>query len=236
MAWSFISQQDGAHTTSTNPTATLPPTYTTDDLLLLFINKRDVSETITVAPDQGYVLLGEDDAGVETSAIWIYGKIATSGSETAPTWTFSGTATASYFMASFRDSLGPTAIGSIVHALAKGDTTTNNAATITYPALTITVDNCLVLVMGRKRKAVDEATTVNALAGFTEIDEFRRTNASSTIAVWTYQIQTTATSITSGTLALTTWTEASTTERALTIALLATAVATLDPIRLIWRV
>lgn len=237
MSWSLISVTNGTNDGTTAVTAVLPATYATGDLLLLFIIKRGTSQTITVAPDQSYVLLGEDNAGSETGGIWLYGKIATSGSETAPSYTFSGTAPATNLMASFRDSNGATAIGSIVHALAKGDTATNSNATVTYPALTVTQDNCLVITAGWKQKSIDEATESGDPSGFTIIQDFRRPASSATAAAWHYQIQTTAASITSSTYSLSPWTEGTQNERALTIALLATAgAAPLAPIRLIWRV
>ena len=227
MSWSFISAGTAGYSTADDPTTfqpSLPTSYTTGDLLLLLLCNRDPTDPLVTAPS-GYTLLGTDDAGSLTGGILIYGKIAVSASETAPAISFSSMSLCNYHMAAFRDSNGVTTLGSITHVLAKGDTASNANTTITYPAATITVDDCLVIIAGRKSKAISEASTVDAEAGFTEISEYRRAVASSQVSVWNYAIQTTAANITSGTwnFATGTWTEGSRDERALTLALLSSA-------------
>jgi hypothetical protein len=208
--------------TSTNesPTAispSLPGTYAEGDLLLLFITTRDVTDTID-GPPSGYTLLAQDNAETYQGGIYLYGKIA-GASESSPSFTVLSNSVTSYGMAAFRDSSGVTALGSIVHAVAKGDTANNTAATITYPSLTVSVGNTLILYLLTKNKGIDEATTI-ATPG-TEIGEVRRIAASSSINGWGYTIQTTATNITGSTAALTTWTESSNRpERAIVISLL----------------
>lgn len=238
MSWSNISLGDNPVSSSLGTfSGDLPNTYAIGDLLLSSVVIRAGSETITSFPN--YTLLfGEPDGGC-----FLYGRYAT-GSNGSPdanddvSVTRSGTARAAVVTATFRDSLGGTALGSIVHASADSDVANNTAATLDYPGLTITVDNCLVIVIGEKQKAVDEATTVDAEGGLTVLSNYRPAFTTSFITAFQYAIQTTATNLTAGQFNLTTWTEGATrAERALSVALLATAGAPpLDPIRLIWRV
>jgi hypothetical protein len=220
MSWSHISSGSMGFSIAETPTAispSLPGTYAEGDLLLLFITNRDPTDTID-GPPSGYTQLALDDAGSLTGGIYLYGKIA-GASESSPSFTVLSNSLATYGMAAFRDSNGVTALGGIVHAIAKGDTANNTAATITYPSLTITVDGTLVLYLLTKNKGIDEATTI-ATPG-TEIGEYRRSVASSSINGWGYTIQTTATSVIGSTAALTTWTESSNRiERAIVISLL----------------
>jgi hypothetical protein len=102
----------------------------------------------------------------------------------------------------------------VVHASA---TATNTAAAnVTVPALTISEDNCLVLVCGWKG---DDWTSVAALSGqgFTELFESPSTAGSDAGIVVDYKIETAATSVTATSLTVTGGTNA--VGRAMTVAL-----------------
>jgi hypothetical protein len=75
-----------------------------------------------------------------------------------------------------------------------------SAQNIAYPAVTITGDGRLVLVVGWK---ADDWTSVAALAGMAEVGETVSTAGDDAGLVWDYQIQTTATNIGAGSLTVT---------------------------------
>jgi hypothetical protein len=167
----------------------LPPSYAVGDLLVLAALARTSSETITV--DNGYSLIHKSTGSGQS----LFGKIATS-SEVAPTATYSGTTRHVAQIAAFR---GVDTNFTSPNATAQSSLGSNTA--LNYPALTPTVDNCLVLYFGRyTQNTTGSNLSSDPISGFTEIGDVHENQGttSSVYFVWDYQIQTTATAISSG--------------------------------------
>lgn len=158
----------------------LPAGLTAGDLLLVLASIRN-SGTGTVTTPDGYTLM------VDHSNFRLYGKYATS-SENAPTISFSdGVANATILAqtAAFR--------GASLEVVASATTTNASAANISYPALGVPENNCLILYLGWRQQDWTSVTSPGTEIG--EPDSGLGDNAGQ---VWAYQVQTTATDISSG--------------------------------------
>lgn len=186
---SFVGVGTSDHDSNAAITPTLPASWQPGDLLLLFTAIRNSPTGFANAPDNTWDLL------LDMANVRLFGKYAQSG-ESTPTVTFTAgvaNATTSGTIAAFRG------VGRTVH---KKATPLLNAAAqnIAYPGLTVTRDNCLVLVLGWKQ---DDWTSVATLAGFSEIGEPSSTTGDDQGLVWDYVLQSTATSIPSGSFTVT---------------------------------
>lgn len=178
---------------SNNSTTPGLPTHASGDLLVVLDLLRATAETSAVT---GYTQLATlSNTGTRITA---FGKID-GGAESGPTVTVSGTAGShSSVMLSFDGTA--TNPATAVHASASAASGTGDN-TIDYPALTITEPNTVVLlILGFNNDDDTAGQTFDTPAGFTQVGEYHTSlGADQTIVVY-YQIQTTATSISAGTV------------------------------------
>jgi len=139
MAWAFqsITAVGTQSTNSTTITATLPATYSSGSLLVLFV-AHDTSSTATSTQSYTNIVSNGAVSGLLFAAVWH--KIATSGSETAPTLTFVSSVKAQYFMVAYSDVASFDAVSTL--ATTSCPTGTTNCTTGT---LTTTASNDLIL-------------------------------------------------------------------------------------------
>jgi len=220
-AYTFRQAGAWAHTTTGTVTPTLGTESTHWDagnLALAFVMTRLGTETVT-APG-GWTLLATSTTG----NVNLYGRILQAG-DTDPVFTLSGTTAHDAQIAIFSGDVWSPVSTIVAHSAVLTDTSVSD---FRYTGLTITTDDCLVLICGQKVKtATSNGTTVDAEPGFTEIGE---TGIAGTqvFAVWNYVQQTTAANITAGTWSQTGTTEAAT-NRGFTLALKSLAASTAAP-------
>lgn len=193
----FVSAGTVAHGNNANVTPGLPAGWAAGHLLVMpaVIRNADAGTPNTPA---GWTLLAELDIGptVAWSNLRLFGKIAQLG-ETAPTVTFfNGTANAdtSAQIAAFSGAFYDLDNLIVRYAACLNPSGQN----ITYPGIPIRLPNCLVLYLGWKQ---DDATSVTSPG--TEIGEHSTTLGDDQLLVWSYQIQTTAANIPSGSFTVT---------------------------------
>lgn len=219
-----------------NNVSVSPGLYTgnsVDDLILNFDAFREPADGTTVTC-AGYTSLAVA-ASTGSRRLSVFAKVH-DGSEANPTNSGDGATNVSHSAATIgitgtlNDLSGgtPEILDGTPQTIVGGATD----LTIEYPALTVTNDNCIVFLAIYNRDDLG-GFTFNTPAGFTKALEADTTlGADHAFAVY-YQIQTTATNISSGTVTKSGGTTA--TNLALIFALQPTVVSSLAPIRLVWR-
>lgn len=184
-------------------TGDLSPTHsgTAGRLALLFAGPENgATETNLNISSGGWTELAA--RGTHTK---IFGRILTGGDAT-PTVDFQVTARHFAQIAEFTGDVPATLTG-IVHA--EADQFNGTVTVPNVPNLTITVDDCLVIIAGWHNKtAASDGSTYDNVPNFTEIAESRPAGTDIDF-VWNYWQQTTATSISGVTRAMTGTTNAS---------------------------
>lgn len=172
---------------SLNPGA--PAGAAVGDLLLLSLVGRDNGQTAP-APTGWTLISPASPVGWN----YLYARIADgTGLDTPSGLLYTGTTRSQAQISAF--SGGGFPLGSIV-TNSVSQYLPGTQTTIRYDAgLTITPANCLVIAVGTKNKTVtSNGTTINSLAGFTQIDSNVETGTDIS-QWWGYQIQTTPTNI-----------------------------------------
>ena len=191
LAASYTAVGANAYVVNTGGTALSPTIHAScaaGNLMLLNTGARGGAETLTVT--------GWDEiASITTNgSLKLLGRIM-QGGDGAPSVDWSGTTAAfAQIMCFSGDVYSP-----ITTINAHTPTTnTGSSAGLSYPALTITTADTLVLIIGRKHKtATGDGITIDAEPGFTEIGESAPASVVN-ISVWNYVQQTTAASISAG--------------------------------------
>lgn len=182
---------DNASVTASVPAASL---YQPDDLLVIVASIRN-SGTGTVDTPAGWEIIKA------SGNVSVFGKLADYGEEDV-TVSFAGGAAGATCIAQMFSVRGTAArrvgIAASIHTSAAQ--LNGSAQNIAYPALTITQDNCAVLVVGWKQ---DDWTSVAQLAGMTEILDSPSVVGSDAGMVADYVVQSTATNLASGSLVVT---------------------------------
>lgn len=193
----------GAAATANNASVTpaLPAGMADGDTLLMLASIRS-SGTGTVVTPLGWKAL------VTSGNVTLLGKIASS-SEVAPTVTFAGGSAGDDTIAqiaAFRNvPLSVFASATLLNA---------SAQNVAYPALTVPLNNGLVLVIGWKQ---DDSTGYAALAGMAELGEANPTAGNDASQAWDYVLQGAASNI--GASSFTVTGGASAISRGLTVAI-----------------
>ena len=197
------------------------------DLLLIATTCRPNASTLTTPT--GWSVLKTNDAETENGAT-LLGRIADGGANDTPTISWS-TGNSSAQIAAFSGDVYTDLATIVAHSAAAAST--SNTVDIPNPAITITTDNCLVIGVAKKRKtATSNEATVTSPTGLNNRIGLDWQGGSLTTLVWDYTQQTTATNISASI-----WNQS--VEESLPYSSLIVALktaATLDPIRLIWRV
>jgi hypothetical protein len=170
---SYVSTGTAAHQNNASVTPGIPAGVQTGDLLLINAAIRTIS-TATPNTPTGYSAL----AGVTGSRL--FGKIATSSAEVAPTVSFTGGAannTTSAQMSLFRG-----AALAVVDAQGLVNLSQQN---MPFPSLTTSNDEELVVYVGQK---IDDWTSVDTVVGATEIGESSSTLGDDQGIVWDYRV------------------------------------------------
>lgn len=195
MAITYVNVGTAAHANAASVTPGLPASIAAGDTLLVIdALKADgtVADSLAEYSQLATIL------GSTSRRLTLLGKIH-DGSESAPQIDITGTGNShSAVMIALRGAYQ--AIASAVHASA-GQTGDNVDLTIEYPALTITENNCAVLlVVSHNDDLAAGALTFDTPAGFTKVGEYDTTlGGDHSFAIY-YQIQTTATNISAGTV------------------------------------
>lgn len=175
----------------TTPTTLTPalPAHASGDLLLCFTTCR--SGTPTVATPSGWTSLA-NVVGTNGRLV-LFGKIAASGSETAPgcVWSnlttgTSGTPAQAQCAVFTGTQLSVGALGTVENGVAS---TTVSASGI---GITTVADNALVLALSTR---LDDAGTWTSPSGFTEIGEAASTSGADMSSSWAYQVKAVAGSV-----------------------------------------
>lgn len=173
-AASFVAAGTAAHADNASVTPALPAGVQQGDLLLVFAANRNTAAVISTPT--GYTAL------MASGNVILLGKIHT-GTESAPTITFTGTTAAgdtmSAQMAAFRNT-------QLVTSYVAGQS--NGAAqNIAVPIASPVQPRQIILWLGWKQ---DDWTSVATLSGATEIGEPATVTGNDQGLVWDYQIQT----------------------------------------------
>jgi hypothetical protein len=223
MAWSapVVGAMAHASNTNTTPLPLVLPTGIVAGHILAIIWTCATAGGATVSFPSGWTELPASRTG-SGNTIRTLAKIA-DGTESGTTVNLTCSTNAACSAIAARAAGGPSSLSSIVHATASaGGSSGANIPRI--PATTITEDDTLVFLIGCKNIG---GSSISVPAGFTELAE----GAFSTIhcMVLDYQIQTTATDVTSGT-----WTvgagDASVSSAGLAVALIAGSGTTAQPV------
>jgi hypothetical protein len=179
----FVSQGTAAHAVNANVTPGMPASTMAGDLLLAYAAIRNSGSGTPNTPT-GYTLMAN------LSNARLFAKIH-SGSEVAPTISFTGGASGqetSAQMCAFRGA------AAILEALSMQ--LNSSAQNIAYPALEVQVNNCVILWIGWK---MEDWTSVDTLAGALEIgDPATVGGGNGQGIVWDFAIQSTATAVNAG--------------------------------------
>ena len=185
---------------TTDMTPTLHASTAEGDLLIAFANKRSSPDDQLNPPVGGnWEILKRHSAAFSgnVSEMTFYAKFA-GAAESSPTFTAVGGSVGTIQILTVRGNFG-SSIPALLSASADDEIFDTN---IEYPALTVTDDNSLILIGGKKRESFPTTVTAGAVSGFTQVGE-RFGGATPMITVWYSQIQTTATNILSGQIPLT---------------------------------
>lgn len=189
-----------AHASNASVTPGIPASVATGNLLLVLAAIRNSGTGLPVVPS-GYERIPAFPAD---SNVQLFGKVATSSGEVAPTITFTAGVANADTSAQMCRVAG--AFSSPTEAFVVSNAQLNaSAQDIAYPAINLVVpnvnlDNCLVLHIGWK---ADDWTSVATIASSTEIGEPDTTTGDDQGLVWDYRIQTTAADIAAGTFVVT---------------------------------
>lgn len=190
------------------------PTRSAGNLILVWAYARSAETAPTVT---GYTTLVSDDRTA------LYGRIATNDASDNWSGDFSGTTRSFGLMSCWSGDVYTDLNTIVAHSSFRvpgsdADPNPFQWGTST-PALTVTTDDCLVLICGRKTKTVTaDGSTFAAEAGFTRID-YSCPAGTRNIGIWDYVQQTTAANIAPGTWDRTAGANESQTVNGLTIAL-----------------
>lgn len=182
-----------ANSTASDSVTPALPAHQPGDVLLIFAAVRNSGTGSIVTPD-GWTAL------VTNGNCVLLGRVAREN-DTGPTIRAAAGATNETLMARAFVAQGVDRdLATAVHASATSSNV--SAANITVPALTITEDNCLVLVLGWKQ---DDWTSVAALSGqlFSELFEDPSTLGSDAGIVVDWKVETTAANVTATSLVVT---------------------------------
>lgn len=200
-------------------TGDLSPTHsgTAGRLALLFCGAENAASETGIATPSGWTPMS-GRGGPHTA---IFGRILTGGDAT-PTVDFQNTANHFAQIGEWTGDV-PADLSTAVHV--ESDAFSSSATVPPVPNITITEADCLVVTAGWHSKTVtSDGSTYNDLANFTEIDE-DRPNGTTVDFVWNYWQQTTATSLSGVTRAMTGTTQ-STSATGLSVAIRTAAAAT----------
>lgn len=190
MAITFVNAGTAAHGNAVSVTPGLPTGHTTDDTLLIF-DALKASGTVSTS---GYSELSTV-LGSTSRRLTVLSKTH-SGTESDPTVAITGTGNShSAVICAIRGSSG------VLDGTPQTQTGDNVDLTIEYPALTVTEDNCIVwLFVSHNDDLASGALTFDTPAGFTKVGEYdTQAGGDHSFAIY-YQIQTTASSISAGTV------------------------------------
>lgn len=199
-SWAAITYNGVGTDSHANNGSTTPglPTHASGDLLLIADTMRATAETPSAT---GYTNLYNLNSA--STRITLFGKID-GGSESGPTVTVSG---ASNTHSSVMIGIDGTAtdMGTVVHASASQ---ANGGAdnSVEYPALTITENNTIVVLILEYNNDDDLIGDLSwsTPSGFTQVGSYCTALGADMCTVVYYQIQTTATNISSGSVTRTT--------------------------------
>jgi hypothetical protein len=166
----------------------LPAGFQAGDLHLLATCARAAGETLTVTD------WTELATYTTFGSVKLFGRIAVGG-DTGPSVNWSGATASAAQIAGFSGSVYTdlTTINSVVNEDIGGSN-----ALFQYDPITPAHDGCIVLIIGRKGKtATTDGITADAEPGFTELGQ-SALNGSTSLFVWNYVIQTTATAVAAG--------------------------------------
>lgn len=205
-AWLFVSFDASAAivfraagTISSSGVPGQPAGKASGDLLLMVAAARAAAETLNAAP-AGWTLLG-DTSSTTKEQLALYCRVATADANDDVSHDFwSGTSSHRTQIAAFDGGAGETFDCSTV--IAHGPAVSgsdSNTADLPNAALTVTTANTVVVGVGHKQKTVTSDGMVFALPAWADADIGEQALAGSAVAfVWSYDIQTTATTIASG--------------------------------------
>lgn len=180
-----------AESDAANLTPALPAGWTAGDLLVILATTRDTVDTVDVPA--GWTTLKASGTNVK-----VLGRIARTG-DVAPTITFTGDAAGDTNIAQCAAWRGTDQ--NIATVLAHSAEQLNGSAVnVAYPACTITTPKCALSIMGWRQ---DDQTSVAGLGGMTEICDSPSILGNDAGIVWDTVIQTTATSVSAGSLVVT---------------------------------
>lgn len=164
MAVSFRSFSTGAFTSSSWATS-LPSASAQNDCLLLAV-VYDVSGGGTITTPSGWTLeSGNDDGANGRTRTYLFSKVQ-GASESAPTLAFSGTGDGLYLMLAYSGADTTDPVDGTVQVGQSG-----GAATVTGPAITPSVDNCMVVGIFGTRDSANLSATGTPGTGYTERGE-----------------------------------------------------------------
>lgn len=217
MAITYVSTSNATAGDNTSVSPPLPTGWQAGDAHYLFASIRN-SGTGTVDDLTGWTTLHT------YGNVKVMGRIA-QAADAAPTVTFTGGVAGATTLAQIVGARGATLDVAVAQQL------NGSAQDIAYPGLTVPDAGSFVLIFGWKQ---DDSGSISTPAGFTAANSLISTTGDDALQTLRYQIQTTATNISSGTLTVTGG--AAAISRALVLAfspptLTATAVAAGDPPR-----
>lgn len=189
MAITFVAVGAVAHANTASVQPALPAGHTTADILIAF----DANRADGTSAAAGYTEL---HANGSTSRRFTALSKTDGGTEAEPTIAVTGNANShSALLCAIRGSTGE------LHGSPVSQLNGNVDLTIEYPALTITQDGCVVFLFVTHNDDLGVgAYSFDTPAGFTKAGEFETQLGSDHSGAVYYQIQTTATSIGSGTV------------------------------------
>lgn len=199
MSITYVGAGTAAHGNNVSVTPTLHASSTTGDLLLVFDGERGTSATCADSLAE-YTQLGSVTAASHTATVLAR---AHDGSEGDPQINITaGTVTSHSAVAVTIRGAVTTLTGSPAACLDGAIQTQSNGGsdlTIEYPALTVTNDNCIVFLFVKLNDDLNGGS-FDTPAGFTPIGPWDTTLGADHAFQIYYQIQTTATNISAGTV------------------------------------
>jgi hypothetical protein len=200
--------------------------------LILHTGNRASTQSITSLATDWTQLIATTTSG----SIEVWARIATGAAADTPSPDWSGTADSYAWIEAYYGDVH-TDLATIIHASASVDTGAAQADPI-VPTLTITLDDVLLIVHGRKNKSAvsDDATTITAPAEGSLVKLAQAiTSGAGSIAAASASVQRTTASNYAGTDFTINGTVETAAGNGVALALKTATAAILDPIRLIWR-
>jgi hypothetical protein len=193
---SYVGVGAASHGDNATVAPALPASLQTGDLMIAVAAIRNTAASIAATPT-GWTVLSS-----AYNAFRVYGRYYVSG-DTAPSFTFSGGAagdTTSAFVAAFRNLSMEDSDARFGATTDSPENQSNSSAqNIAYPAMSVRRDGGVVLYVGWKQDDMTSATG----PGDAEIIEASTTTGSDQLLVAYYDIQTTATDVTAGSITVT---------------------------------